>query len=139
MSKKKKYDPAYLREQGSRKKYEFQDKKISFSLLLLDTSQGQSVPEWEEAGLMSVLFIRIKFLCQFTVAEALCHEYIKQYNKVDFPPNSKFKKPKHILGKKWAVMHITANSIEVIVGYIESDVFYIVYLDRNHHFWPLSD
>jgi hypothetical protein len=62
--------------------------------------------------------------------------YIKQYTKVNFPPSSGFNEPKHIVGVTWAVMHITNTSKEVVVGYIEDDVFYIVFLDKNHEFWP---
>jgi hypothetical protein len=67
------------------------------------------------------------------------NKYIKEYSKVDFPPNSEFKKPTHIGEVTWAVMHITANSKEVVVGYIdEDDVFYIIFLDKEHKFWPTT-
>jgi hypothetical protein len=63
---------------------------------------------------------------------------LKQYTKVDFPPDSKFKQPKHLSNETWAVMHITGTSKEVVAGYIEDDIFYIIFLDKEHEFWPSS-
>ncbi len=81
---------------------------------------------------------RKQFVSQFTVQQALQYKHIKQYTKVDFPPDSEFVCPKHIFGVVWTVMHITSNSKEVVVGYIEDDVFYVVFLDKEHLFWPSS-
>lgn len=58
---------------------------------------------------------------------------------MDFPPNSAFTPPKHITGVTWAVIHITPKSKEVVVGFIEDDVFYVIFLDKEHKFWPVKD
>jgi len=129
-------DPAYLREQGNRELQEKKRRKVSFSVTTHIRDQGQTFEEWEEAGLAAALFERMKFVGQYTVLEALQNQYIKQYTKVDFPPDSGFTQPRHITGVTWAVMHITNSSKEVVAGYIEEDIFFVVFLDREHQFWP---
>ncbi|MBI1837232.1 MAG: hypothetical protein HYR91_08215 [Flavobacteriia bacterium] len=136
MSKREKRDPAYLREQGKREAQGLKQRKITFSLSKHIPNQGQTIEDWDQSGLLSSLYNRLKFVGQFTPVEVRQQKHIKEYTKVDFPPNSKFKKPAHIIDVTWAVMHITPNSKEVVVGYIEEDVFYLIFLDKNHEFWP---
>lgn len=133
--KKERKDPSYVREQGKREKNVGKRRNISFSFIKHIESQGQSIKNWGQSNLLEQLYIRMKFVGQFNVIEALQKQYIKEY-KVDFPPESEFKKPTHINNVKWSVMHLNNNSKEVVVGYIEDDVFYIVFLDKDHKFWP---
>jgi hypothetical protein len=141
MPKNDKKDPAYLREQGKRQAVGVKQRFISFSFSKHIDTQGQTIHEWGKSDLLARLFTRIKFVGQYTVVQALQNKYIKEYTKVDFPPNSKFKQPKHLIDITWAVMHLTDHSKEVVVGYIEDDVFYLVFLDKDHEFWtsPLKN
>ncbi|GHN02558.1 hypothetical protein WSM22_40470 [Cytophagales bacterium WSM2-2] len=134
--KKERVDPAYLREQGKREAEKTRGKKVVFSMTHHVVAEGQSVEQWQELGLLDDLFIRMKFVGQHSVQEALHKQYIKQYTKVDFPPNSEFKVPLHIQGVTWAVMHLTDKSKEVVAGYVDDHVFHIVFLDKDHKFWP---
>ncbi len=136
--KKEKKDPAYIRKQGKRESQGKKTRTISFSLSKHIKAEGQSIEEWDKLGLLSDLFLRIKFVGQFSTQKALQEKYIKQYTKVDFPPDSKFKQPKHLSNETWAVMHITGTSKEVVAGYIKDDIFYIIFLDKEHEFWPSS-
>lgn len=132
-------NPAYLREQGKREAQTKKVRKITFSLIeLIITAEGQSLEEWEKLGLLSTMNKRLQFVGQYSCQEALQKKYLKQYTKVKFPPDSKFTEPKHITGVDWSVMHITTNSKEVVVGFIKDDVFYIIFLDKNHEFWPTT-
>jgi hypothetical protein len=100
------------------------------------SNQGQTIEDWDKSGLLLLLLNRIKFVGQFTPVEVRQQQHIKEYTKVDFPPNSEFKKPTHVEDVTWAVMHITPKSKEVVVGYIDVDVFYVIFLDKDHKFWP---
>jgi hypothetical protein len=102
----------------------------------LDPVQGQSLKEWEEVGLLATLLIRLQQIGQEEAQVCLNKQYIKQYTKIGFPENSGFKEPKHVSPAHWAVIHITPNSKEVVAGYLEDDVFFIVFLDMDHQFWP---
>ncbi|SHK82957.1 hypothetical protein SAMN05444266_101285 [Chitinophaga jiangningensis] len=141
MSKKEgKKLPKYLREQGDLGIKEPKKRKITFSLTRhIAGPPGQSFKEWDDEGLMAVLATMMQYAGQFTTQEVIQEGCIKLYNKFGYPPHSEFPKPKHISVETWAVMHITANSKEVVAGYIEDNVFYIVFLDKNHVFWPMAD
>ena len=128
--------PEYLREQGNRSAVGDKQRNITFSFSKHVKAEGQSIEEWSELGLLKPLIIRIKNLGLHTALTVRQNKWIKEYHKVEFPPNSGFKEPKHVIGVTWAVMHITDTSREVVVGYIEDDVFYIVFLDKDHRFWP---
>ena len=126
----------YDRKNGTRPSVGQKSKTISFSWEKLDSVQGQRIPEWEKEGLLSKLCLRLQQIGQFDATNALGQQLIKQYTQVGFPPKSKFTVPKHVSPSYWGVIHITPNSKEVVAGYIEEDVFYIVFLDKEHHFWP---
>lgn len=128
--------PNYIREQGSKNAIGNKQRNITFSFNKHIKAEGESIEEWQEQGLLGKLIIRMKHIGQHSVHEVRQKKWIKEYNKHTFPPESKFKEPKHISNITWAVMHITDNSKEVVVGYIEDDVFYIVFLDKDHKFWP---
>lgn len=136
MSKREKSPPTYIREQGKRGEIGNKQRNLSFSFSKHIKAEGQSIEEWGQLGLLKPLLIRIKNLGQHTALTVRQNKWIKEYHKVNFPPNSGFKEPKHIIGVTWAVMHLTDTSKEVVVGYIEDDIFYIVFLDKDHLFWP---
>ncbi|WP_316752721.1 hypothetical protein [Pedobacter gandavensis] len=131
-------DPAYLREQGKREANVKHDRKITFALELITVSEGQTWEQWEKLGHLSTLMTRLQFVGQFSCQEALRNSYIKRYTKVGYPPRSGFTQPKHITAEIWAVMHITGKSKEVVAGYVEDDVFHIIFLDKDHKFWPMG-
>ncbi len=134
--KKQRNDPAFLREQGSRNAVGVKQRNITFSFSKHIKGEGQTIEEWGELGLLETLILRIKNLGQHSSLYVRQNKWIKEYHKVDFPPDSDFEEPKHVVGVTWAVMHITDNSKEVVAGFIEEDVFYIVFLDKDHKFWP---
>ena len=109
--------------------------RLVISFQNLDPNQGQSFDEWQEIGLAAQLLKRLQQVCSLTPQDALAQQIIKNYSKVDFPPNSKFVYPKHIPeGVTWCVMHLQGK--EVVAGYIRDNIFHIVFLDKDHEFWP---
>src|SRR5258706_701585 len=94
--KEERKDPAYLREQGNRQIQGAKRRKISFGFSMHIPNQGQTFKQWEELGLLAILHDMMRFVGQYSVQEALQNQYLKQYTKVDFPPDSKFIQPKHI-------------------------------------------
>jgi|SRR6185437_1418158 len=132
--KKERKDPAYLREQGNREARGAKQRKITFSFIKHIKGEGESYEEWEACGLLSVLLHMMKHIGNYSPIEVRQKKLIKEYKK--FPDHSKFNCPKHVGDVVWAVMHITQNSKEVVVGYIDDDVFYIIFLDKDHKFWP---
>ncbi len=128
----------YSRKRGHLLEKRSKFRTISFSFAKLDNTQGQTLKEWEKEGLLADLCIRTQQVSQHSVEECLRKQFVKQYTKVGFPPNSKFKEPTHVTPPYWAVIHIKPKSKEVVAGYLEDDIFYIVFLDREHDFWNID-
>lgn len=129
----------YVRIRGRRPAVGQKIKTITFSWVKLDVNQGQSIDEWEKEGLLSVMCEMMRQVGQYSSTQVLACRMIKQYTKVGFPPNSLFEEPKHVSPVYWAVIHIKPKSKEVVAGYLEEEVFYIVFLDKEHKFWPTKD
>jgi hypothetical protein len=129
----------YQRKSGTREAKGEKKKSITFSWIKLCKVQGQKIEEWEKHELMSPFVVRMQQIGQVESKVALSTQLIKLYTQIGgLPPNSKFTTPTHVNPAYWAVIHITQNSIEVVVGYLEDEVFYIVFLDRHHQFWPID-
>lgn len=128
-------DPAYQREQGTKSAVGAKQRTITFSLAKHIKGEGKSIEEWNALGLLGELNLRIKLVGQHAALHARQSQMIKEYTKLAFPPESEFTHPKHVGEVTWAVMHITPKSKEVVVGYIEDDVFYIIFLDKEHVFF----
>ncbi|GEM54714.1 hypothetical protein B0A58_01000 [Flavobacterium branchiophilum NBRC 15030 = ATCC 35035] len=125
------------RKRGHRSAVEPKKILISFCFSKIDKTQGQTIEEWEQLGLLSTFIVKSQQISNMEYQQALAQQLIKQYTKVGFPENSEFIEPKHVTPTYWAVIHITQNSKEVVVGYLdENNVFYIIFLDKEHKFWP---
>jgi hypothetical protein len=123
------------RKKGKRQDFsEKREKFIVFSFKDFDRNQGQSFKEWEEEELLALAVSKISQLSNLTMSQAIQQTILKVYTKVEFPPKSDFKHPKHVKdGVKWASFHVQGK--ECIIGYVEENVFYIVFLDKDHKFW----
>jgi hypothetical protein len=107
-------------------------KAIVFSFKDFDPTQGQTFAQWGDAKLLRVLLDKIKEYSRKTVPEAEKASFTI-YGR--FPSRSRFTHPRHIIpDATWASMHIQGK--ECIAGHIIDNVFYVVFLDKEHHFWP---
>ena len=108
------------------------DPFVVFSFRYFDASQGQNFEEWEKDSLLALAINKLRNVSQLTRTEATAQQIVKQYPH--FPPNTAFEHPKHILPDViWCSMHIQGK--ECVIGYFEDNIFYIVFLDKNHEFW----
>jgi hypothetical protein len=63
-------------------------------------------------------------------------ETVRRFKRYkSFPPDSEFRHPRHVpADADWYVMHI--EGLPCIAGHMVKNVFYLVFLDKNHKFWP---
>lgn len=107
---------------------------IVLSFRDFDRNQGQNFEEWEEEKILALAISKLRDICQLTRVQATSQQIIKQYSNVDFPPNTAFAHPKHVLPDVvWCSMHIQGK--ECIIGHFEDNIFHIVFLDKKHEFW----
>jgi hypothetical protein len=127
---------SYKRETG---KVELRQGKreplIVLSFRDFDRNQGQSFSEWEQEKILSLAVNKLHEVCNLTKMEVTKQQIVKEYPKGVFPPNSDFTEPKHITPPvtSWCSMHIQGK--ECVIGYFEDNIFYIVFLDKDHRFW----
>ena len=57
-----------------------------------------------------------------------------------FPKDSDFKKPKYIEGDvQWATIKDVGGQLHRVAGYIVDNVFYVVFLDKEHKFYKMKN
>lgn len=112
---------------------DIQDGLIVFNFKFLDPAQGQSFGEWEQEGLLSQAFDVFKNYSSQKMASSFSERF-KCYK--GFPPGDKteYQHPTHVPeDAKWASMHLQGEPC--VIGHIHQNVFYVVFLDKNHKFW----
>ena len=110
------------------------ERYIVLSFKDFDGNQGQTFEYWERVNLLSLAIRKLQGVCGLTRMDATRQQIIKEYPKGKFPENSDFSHPKHILEDiSWCSMHIQGK--ECVIGYFEENIFYVVFLDKDHRFW----
>jgi hypothetical protein len=110
---KNRYDrkPKLIADKSVRK-----DPFIVFSFRDFDRNQGQGFSEWQDEELLASMLEKLAGISRLTIGEVLSQQIIKIYSKVDFPPESAFKHPRHVSDDvNWASMHIQGK--ECIIGH----------------------
>jgi hypothetical protein len=110
------------------------DPLIVLSFRDFDRNQGQSFEQWEQEKILALAVNKLREVCNLTRVEATNQQIIKEYPKGVFPPNSDFVHPKHIAPDiAWSSMHVQGK--ECVIGYLDDNIFNIVFLDKDHRFW----
>jgi len=104
---------------------------ISFKYL--DKKQGQTFEDWESDKILAKALNNLTTRCKDTIDNQIGESFTKYRS---FPPREKtdFYFPLHVpQDATWARIHITGK--QCVVGHVYHNVFYIVFLDKNHRFW----
>lgn len=100
----------------------------------LDREQGQTLGEWEKEGMLARAMDTLRNYCCSTLASQCNTDKFTIYG--GFPPREKndYAFPKHIPDDAhWARIHITGK--QCVIGHVVHNVFYIVFLDKDHRFY----
>ena len=127
--------PSLIKEALNRKTTIADEKNDSLLLSLkhLDPSQGQTFEEWQMDMILSDALRTMQNYSNGPVA-TLFNNKFKQYE--GFPPSDKtdFTYPRHVPEDAiWASMHVTGKTC--LIGHMVKNVFYLVFLDKEHRFW----
>lgn len=108
------------------------DDHLLISLKHFDRTQGQSFYEWQSLGLLAEALMRVLDHSGEPVVRRFGDKF-KQYGPR--PAHSKFTHPRHVPPDAvWASMHVKGE--ECMIGHMIGSVFYLVFLDKEHDFWP---
>lgn len=95
---------------------------------------GQTYSEWQTADLLSYMLEKFGYICNVNRIEAEQQKFIKAYG--DFPKNSEFSNPFPDRELAWAVIMKIGGQKGRVAGHIIGHVFYVVFLDSEHKFFP---
>jgi hypothetical protein len=107
---------------------------ISFKHLA--TAQGQTFKQWQKEELLSKGMEALQSLCGMKMSQA-CSNAQRQVFKTytSYPDGSMFAPPKHTPpDARWA--RAKFSSKRVIAGHVVRNVFFVVFLDKDHVFAP---
>lgn len=139
-SKFKSSAPSDLRKENVRSERKVKEDmpKLCLNFKDFDLNQcppGQTFEEWEAEKRLSVLMRKFVDVCMYNRTEAMQMKLLKVYG--DFPDNSDFRKPDYIDGDvEWGTLQRIGGQKPRLAGYIIDNVFYPVFLDREHRFYP---
>lgn len=135
----------YIRNQGhEEKRGSKKDPKVVLSFEYLDIKQGQTLKDWSLNNDLLKLVEMGQSLNKLTVSQALAQQLIVQYDTKDMtkwtqqnmPKVSKFEYPTIV-----PIESIPWSKIELgrklrVIGYLELNIFFVVFLDNEHKFFP---
>ena len=100
---------------------------------------GQTWDQWHSEGLIVPLLMKLQHLSSITPDIANSEKTLSRYGQ--FPAESFFTCPEELKGKNWGSIRKLGSGGKVRVAgfYGEHNVFYIVFLDKDHQFWPTEN
>ncbi len=112
--------------------------KLSLNFKDFDFNQcppGQTLEQWQKEGMLATLMKKFIEVCANNRLEATQMKLLKVYG--EFPTNSEFTKPDYIQGDvEWGTIQRIGGQKPRLAGYIIESVFYPVFLDKEHRFYP---
>jgi hypothetical protein len=100
----------------------------------LDTEQGQRLHEWQELKILADAIENLRWRCADTIHNQRNTDTFTVYG--DFPPKDKtdFYYPEHVPeDAMWTRIHVDGK--HCLIGHIVGNIFYLVFLDKDHTFW----
>lgn len=110
---------------------------FSFEHFLDHDDVGQSLATWVDNNpkLLQGLFEKLQHLSSKNTATLSQDDVFTLYG--DFPSNNNtdFKCPPNFNDKSWGVIRNIGGQKARVAGFLENNVFYLVFLDAEHKFW----
>lgn len=135
----------YGRSQGQEEKRGSKIKpKVVLSFEYLDIQQGQTYKQWDDNNDLVKLLELGQRLNKLTVDQALAEQIIIQYktenkqkwNTHNMPKVSKWKYPSTVARGDVPWSKVELGRKLRVIGFLEINIFYVVFLDNNHQFFP---
>ena len=95
---------------------------------------GQSYTKWQTDELLAYMLEKFGYICNVNRIEAEQKKFIKVYGA--FPENSEFDNPFPDRDVEWAIIMKISGQKGRVAGHIIGHIFYVVFLDSEHLFYP---
>ncbi|GAA3904790.1 hypothetical protein GCM10022228_13740 [Halomonas cibimaris] len=102
---------------------------------------GQSLSNWAEdnPGQLAGLLQKMAHISQQTVPEARQDTTLTLYGRFPESANTDFACPRHLQGQKnWGVIRNIGGQKPRAAGFLQGNIFYVVFLDKHHQFYKSS-
>ena len=116
--------------------------KVVLSLEYIDVTQGQSLRQWSNSGDLLLKLTEIgAALNKLTYSKAITDGIISEYDIDRFmvnnmPNGSEWNYPRTLVKKDVRWCKIRLGSTRRVIGFMEKNVFQVVFLDKDHEFYP---
>lgn len=102
-----------------------------------DGSAGQSLKTWadEECKLLLGLLEKMVHISKHEGSSVFQDDTFTLYGNFPTTENTDFSCPSGLESKRWGVIKKLGGQKGRVAGFLENDVFFIVYLDAEHRFW----
>lgn len=120
---------------GNKKETKATFLSVSFKYFRDIDGDGQSLNTWRKNNLIDRLLISLHFVTTNSFTHLSTTKVLENYT--EFPESSKTKftcPPDLSKNLDWGVIR-SVGGAERIAGFIKNNIFYVVFLDKNHHFY----
>ncbi|MVW87832.1 hypothetical protein EI969_18105 [Pseudomonas sp. PB101] len=113
---------------------------FSFKYFKDQDDVGQSLATWASGDLLASLIAKLHHISKVNITELQTEKSITNYRR--FPPADKthFSCPSDLSkDDSWGVIRNIGGQKQRVAGFLRDNIFYIVFLDRDHKFWPTDN
>jgi hypothetical protein len=109
------------------------NKPLVISFKYYDPRQGQAFDHWEKDQILAKALETLHGYCQRPSVDQCKSDKFTVYGA--FPKKSEFRHPEHVPpDAQWTRIHV--NGKQCVIGHVFKNIFYLVFLDKEHRFWP---
>lgn len=109
---------------------------VSFKYLSDVDGVGQSIATWKEDGSLNDLVDKLVYLTSNGVTKVMSDGIVTNYSRFPDSDVNDFKCPDNISKEEdWGVIKNIGGQKRRVAGFLKDNIFYVVFLDRDHLFW----
>lgn len=123
----------FLENKTTSKESLIKDESFVISLKHLDRTQGESLYQWEEKGILAHAVDVLGGYCQRALRSQLSDKFTV-YGAYPSKEKAGYFCPSYIPeDAEWGRIHVTGT--QIIAGHVVGNTFYVVFLDPDHRFY----
>ena len=109
---------------------------VSFRYLCNIDDVGQSISSWHKDGCLGDLLDKLTYLTSNGITKVISDGLLTNYTRYPDSSINDFKCPDGLsVDEDWGVIKNIGGQKRRVAGFLRDNVFYIVFLDKNHVFW----
>lgn len=112
---------------------------ISFKYFCDVDDVGQSIDTWSKEGVLKDLFDKLIYITKNGITEVMSSGILVNYRRFPETALCDFTCPENLSkDDDWGVIKYIGGQKRRVAGFLKNNIFYIVFLDRDHKFWKVT-